>query len=222
MSGQQVLIIGMGQFGMALGRALSEHGDDVIAVDINEDRTQIAGAFAAEAITLDATEEGDLALLRPGDRDLCVCSIGDDSREASILVTAMLRQFGAKRIVARSTDDLHQRILLLVGAHEVINPERLLGERLAARYASARIVDILPLGDDMSITELRAPTSMVGRTLAELRLPKRFKVVVAAVRREVNGEGSVIMPEGSTTLEAGDILVTIGRGNAAVALAEER
>jgi trk system potassium uptake protein TrkA len=38
---------------------------------------------------------------------------------------------GARRVIARANDDLHARILTLVGAHHVINPEREFGERFA-------------------------------------------------------------------------------------------
>ena len=220
MAHQQVLIIGLGQFGTALGRALAEHGDDVIAVDYDEERTQLASSYGAEAITIDATDEQELALLRPDERDLCVCAIGDDSREASILVTAMLRQLGAKRIVARSTDDLHERILRLVGAHEGINPERMLGERLAARLSSRGLLEVVPLGDDLTLCEMAVPAAMRGRRLSELSLPDRHGLVVAAVRRDEGGTGKVVLPRAETRLLDGDVLVLIGRDGAANELLE--
>ena len=217
---QQALVIGLGQFGMALSRALVTHGAEVLAVDRRADRVQIASAFATEAVELDAMDEASLARLRPGNRDLCVCAIGDESREASIIVSAMLRQMGARRLVARATDDLHERILTLVGAHEVINPERLLGERLAARLSYAGVIDVLPLGDDLMITELAAPQRLLGRTLAQLALPRRHQLTVLGVRRGGAGQGRVLMPSADLIVDAGDVLVVVGPNGAASALAE--
>ena len=221
MAGQQVLVVGLGQFGMALARALSANGEEVIAVDRNPDRVQVAAGFATEAVEMDAMDEAELARLRPGNRDLCVCAIGDESREASIIVTAMMRQMGARRIVARATDELHERILHLVGAHEVLNPERVVGERLAARLSSRGVLDVVPLGEDLEITEIEVPEAIRGRTLAELQLPRRHRLTVLAVRRrQEGGTGRVRLPEADMRLADGDVLVVVGETGRAARFTE--
>ena len=118
---------------MSLARALAQHGSEVLAVDTNEAHINEIAPFVADAVIMDAMDEEALASLAPSQRDTCVCAIGDDNREGSIIVTALLRQLGAPHIIARATDELHARILTLVGAHEVINPEQNYGERLAIR-----------------------------------------------------------------------------------------
>ncbi|MBN2797579.1 MAG: TrkA family potassium uptake protein [Deltaproteobacteria bacterium] len=221
MARQQVLVVGLGQFGMALAESLSRLGTEVVAVDHRPERVQLAASIVSEAVTMDAMDEAELGRLRPGARDLCVCAIGDENREASIIVTAMLRQMGAKRLVARTTDEMHERILRLVGAHEVLNPERLSGERLAARLAYQGLIEVVPLGDDLFLTELKAPASTWGRSLAQLHLPHRFQLTVLAVRRKVDGAGVVLMPAAGLVLASGDMLVTAGPQGAAQRLAKE-
>ena len=81
---QQVLIIGLGQFGMSLARTLSEKGAEVLAVDRDKPLVEEAAAFVTAALTIDATDEAELARLQPARRDCAVCAIGDDSKEASI------------------------------------------------------------------------------------------------------------------------------------------
>jgi trk system potassium uptake protein TrkA len=203
---KQALVIGLGQFGAALARSLTRNGLDVLAVDSRPELVAQVADDVTEAIALDAMDDQELARLAPNRRDLAICSIGE-SREASIIVTALLRQLGAPRIVARATDPLHARILHLVGAHEVVQPEAHFGERLAARLAFSHVVDLLPLGNDLVISELKAPPSFAGRTLAELDLPGRFQVTVVAVRR---GMGGLIEPRGPTRIEVGDTLVIVG------------
>ena len=46
---QQIVIIGLGQFGMALARTLSEKGAEVIGVDRNRSLVEEAGNFVAES-----------------------------------------------------------------------------------------------------------------------------------------------------------------------------
>ncbi|MCB9780711.1 MAG: TrkA family potassium uptake protein [Alphaproteobacteria bacterium] len=219
---KQALVVGLGQFGMALARSLVEHGTEVVAVDRRADRVQLAAAFATEAVEADAMDETGLARFRPAHRDLCVCAIGQESREASIIVTAMLKQMGAPHLIARATDELHERILLLVGAHEVLNPERILGERLAARLAHQSVLDTIPLGDDLHITELSAAPSLRGRTLAQLELPRRHELTVLGVRRGPEGHGRVLRPGADLRIEAGDVLIVVGPPEAARRFAEER
>ena len=129
MDTKQALIIGLGQFGMALARTLSERGVDVLAVDLDRQQVQLASSFVAQAACFDARDEESLKRAGPERRDLCVCAMGNESRESSIIVTALLRQMGARRIVARAIDELTGRILAMVGAHQIVNPERAFGEQ---------------------------------------------------------------------------------------------
>lgn len=204
---KQALIVGLGMFGTSLARALTARGVEVLCVDTNPELVQTASSFAAEAVAFDASDEASLAEVHPDRRDLCVCAIGQDSRDASIVCTALLRQLGARYLVARGYDTLHERILRLVGAHEVVNPEHAFGERLAARLAFHGVVDQVPLGKDLLITELAVPPAFVGRTLVELSLPKRFGVSVVAVRREQGEEGLALLPRPDEPFEEEDVLV---------------
>lgn len=212
MNTNQALIIGLGQFGMALARTLSERGVEVLAVDREPLLVQTASNFVAEAVCFDASEEDALGRAAPARRDLCVCAIGNEARESSIIVTALLRQMGAPRIVARATDDLTARILSLVGAHSIVNPERAFGERLANRLIYEDIVEELPLGSDLMITELRPPKAVVGRSLAQLRWMERYSISVVALRH-ASGEIS-LQPEHERALGADDILVLVSRPEA--------
>jgi len=220
MSRQQVLIVGLGQFGMALGQALSRLDTEVIAVDKDPERIQQAARFAAEAVVMNAMDERALASLRPRSRDLCVCAIGEEHREASIVVTAVLKQAGARRVVSRTTDAMHERILKLVGADEVVNPERMMGEMLAGRLAADGVRSIVSLGDGLSVAEVEAPGAAIGRTLAELQLPRRHHLNVLAVRRTDDKERRLVIPSAELVVAEGDVLVLSGPPGAARAFAD--
>lgn len=216
---KQALVIGLGQFGMSVARALSARRVEVFAVDVREERVRTASAFAAAAAAFDATDEEALARTSPQDRDVCVCAIGDEAKEASIICTALLTQLGAERVIARSNDDLHARILTLVGAHQVVNPERAFGDRFANQIVHEGIRGELSLGEGILITDLVTPEAFVGSSLSELRLPKRFGVTVVAIRRHASG--SVIMPGPSVTLEDQDVLVVVAKEQAVQRMMEK-
>jgi trk system potassium uptake protein TrkA len=204
---QQVLIIGLGQFGMSLARTLSEKGTEVLAVDRRKNLVDEAAAFVTEVVMIDATDETELAKLQPAQRDCSVCAIGDDSKEASIICTALLRQMGAPWVIGRANNALHRRILQLVGAHLVVNPEEEFGRRFANRLINRHVISDMPLGEDLHLTELSIHPSMIGKTLVELSLPKRFGVMVVAVRRGVPSR--VLQPNPHEPLEPDDRLIIV-------------
>jgi len=204
---KQALVIGLGQFGLAVARALSGRQAEVLAGDIDEERVRTASLFVTEAACFDATDEAALARTSPERRDVCICAIGDEAKEASILCTALLKQQGARRVIARSNDDLHARILTLVGADQVVNPEREFGERFANQILHVGIRGELPLGDGLLISEVAVPPSFVGPTLGELQLPRRFGVTVVAIRKRASG--TVVMPRADLAFEAGDVMVVV-------------
>ena len=209
---QQILIIGLGQFGMSLARTLSEKGAEVLACDKRKNLVEEASAFVTEAVVIDATDEAELARLEPRKRDSAVCAIGDDSKEASIICTSLLRQMGAPVVIARANDRMHQRILQLVGAHQVINPEQEFGKRFANRLLYRDVIVETNLGEDLQLTEIHIQPSMIGKSLIELALPKRFGVMVVGIRRGATSK--ILQPSPSDPLQADDNLIIVSNETA--------
>ncbi len=206
-SRQQAIVIGLGQFGTAVARALAERGVDVMAVDRDEERVQAIAAQVSEALCFDASDQDALERTSPASRDVCVCAIGDEAKEASIICTALLRQAGAKRVIARANDDVHARILKLVGAHQVVNPERAFGDRFASQIVHEGVKGEMLLGEGVLLSEVQAPEPFLARSLGELQLPRRFGVTVVAVRK--GKTGAVLLPDAESVLEEGDVLALV-------------
>jgi trk system potassium uptake protein TrkA len=103
-------------------------------------------------------------------------------------VTLHLKELRVPRIVTKAGSEDHGKLLRLIGAHEVIFPERESAERLAHRLTSNDVLQHLPLGEGVSIDEIAPGEEMIGRTLAELGLPRRFNVQVLAVRDALSGQ----------------------------------
>lgn len=215
---RQALVIGLGQFGMAVARALALRQVEVLAVDASEERIRAASSFVTEAACFDATDESALARTSPERRDVCLCAIGDEAKEASIICTALLKQMGAPRVIARSNDDLHARILSLVGADLVVNPEREFGDRFANQILHKQIRGELALGEGVLITELTVPASFAGKNLGGLELPRRFGVTVVAIRKSKSG--AVVMPGADVEIELEDVLVVVAKEAAVTRMME--
>ncbi len=200
-------VIGLGRFGWSLATALARSGQSVLAVDRNPETVQAIAPEIDASVCCDTTDEAALGELHLERTTSTIVAIGAEAKEASILTTALLRQAGVPRIVGRAVSDLHARVLLAVGAHEVVNPEKEMGARVARRLARPSILEQVPLGDDADLAEVEVPEAFVGKTLVDLDVRRRFDVSVVAVRRGGRVISNVL---GLGPLESGDVLVVIG------------
>ena len=176
----QVLIIGLGQFGMSLARTLSEKRAEVIAADSDKELVEEAASFLDDAICLDATDETAMARLCPKERDVVICAIG--AREPSILTTAILKQMGCENIIARATDKIHERILKAVGAKNVINPDAEYGKKFAYKILFQNIIND-ETSENIQLLEINVQPFMEGKNLIELALPNKYGIIVAAIKK---------------------------------------
>lgn len=209
-------VIGLGRFGWSVALTLARHGQSVMGIDADPNLVQAVSAEVDAAIHCDTTDEHSLAELHLERASCVVVAIGAEHKDASILTTALLRQSGVPRIIARATNDLHGRVLLAVGAHEIVNPEKEMGERIARRLARPSVLEQLPLGDGADLAELEVPEAFVGRTLVDLDVRRRYDVSVVAIRRAGKVHSYVL---GMGPLEPGDVLVIIGASRAISRLA---
>ncbi len=207
----EYVVIGLGMFGRVVASSLAREGQAVLAIDLDAKEVDRVAAELDTAVRADATDETALRELRVDRMTCAVVAIGAESMEASILATALLRQIGVPRIVARSLSDLHTRVLRAVGAHEIVSPEVEMGERLAHRLAHPNVLDRVDLGADTVLAELEVPAQFVGKSLVEVDVRRRFDVTVVAIRRD--GE-IVANPKRDAGLRERDVLVVIGSNDA--------
>jgi len=211
---EQILVIGLGQFGMSLARTLNEKGFQVIAVDIDQKLVNEAANFATDAICLNAIDEMSLSKLSPKDRDLVICSIS--AKEPSILTIALLKQMGCENIIARASEPIHARILKAIGAKQVINPEHEYGKRLANRILFKNIFSD-NASDELDLLEIPVQPFMIDKTLVELKLPDIYKVIVAGIIKD----NKLTRPMPKEKLQEGVSLLLAGNSDDVERMIEE-
>jgi len=207
----EFVVVGLGMFGRVVALGLARANQHVLAIDIDEDEVRSMAADLDAVVQADATDEAALRELRLERMTCGVVAIGAESMEASILATALLRQIGVPRIVARSLSDLHARVLLAVGAHEVVSPEVEMGQRLAHRLSHPSILDRFDLGDSAELAEVEIPAQFVGKTLVQVDVRRQHGLTVVAIHR---GGRIIANPDRHEELRPGDILVVIGSAGA--------
>lgn len=200
------LIIGLGRFGTSTAKMLTMLGHEVQAVDRQRDRVNAVKDAVLQAVQADTTDERVVAQLGVGNFDCVVICIGDDIR-ASVLTTILCREKGAKKIIAKAQDDLHQKLLIKTGADRVVQPEHDGGIRLARSLVAEGVMDSLDLSEQYSINEVQLPESWIGKSLAEMNVRTRYGLSVIAVRRD--GQVSVQMNPSAPFMK-GDSIYVLG------------
>ena len=159
MKSKQFLVLGLGRFGASLAKTLCDLGQEVLAVDADEELVNNIAPYVTQAMQLDATDETLLASLGVKNFDAAIVSIGQNTRD-SILVCVLLKELGVPYLVAKANDDLHAKVLRKIGADRVIFPERDMGARLARSIITPNVLELMNLSDDsVSYTHLTLPTS---------------------------------------------------------------
>ena len=112
---KSILVIGIGRFGRRVTRRLSGMDVEVMAVDIVEERAETVAPYAAKILVGDAANAEFLKSLGVRNFDVCIVAIGDNFL-ASLEVTSLLKELGAKRVISRAARDTQEKFLLRNGA----------------------------------------------------------------------------------------------------------
>ena len=206
MENKQFVVIGLGRFGYSVATTLFELGNDVLAIDKNEDIVQEISDEVTHAVVMDATDECALKKLGIRNFDVAVVTIGDDI-QSSIMITLLLRELGVKYIIAKGHNDLHEKVLKKIGADKVVLPEKDMGKRVAHNLVSSNILDYIELSKDYTIIEIEAIDEWKNKSLLELNFRSKYRINVMAIKRN----GSInISPMADEKIMENDILVAIG------------
>lgn len=176
-----VLLIGLGRFGRHIAMKLNDLNHEVMAVDSNEDRVNEMLPHVTAAQIGDSTSEQFLSSLGVHNYDACIVAIGDDFQN-SLETVWLLKEQGAKKVIARASQGIQEKFLLRNGADEVVYPEKQLAAWTAIRCTSDHILDYTELDDGYAIYELSIPENWMGKTILQLDIRKKFGINVLAIR----------------------------------------
>ena len=209
---RRVGIIGAGRFGMALAQSLAESGTEVLLLERNGALVQRALEVVSESVQGDATSARILEEAGFAECDVAVVAIGSNI-EASTLALANCKDLGIPLVYAKASSELHGKILLKLGADQVIYPDRDSAHRLAHTIMSGGAFDLLEVSEGCSIAEIDVPDSCADKTLAQADLRKKTGVTVLCIRRldeNPKRPRAVLIPGPNDQIHADDKLIVFG------------
>jgi trk system potassium uptake protein TrkA len=127
MSARYIVVVGCGRLGSTLASALSQQGDSVVVIDVNEAAfDQLSAEFSGFRIPGDASE---LAVLREAkvEQTDVVCAVTDKDNLNLFVAQAARELFGVEQVVARLFDPSREPIFEELGVL-TISPTMLAAE----------------------------------------------------------------------------------------------
>ncbi|MFD0944353.1 potassium channel family protein [Savagea faecisuis] len=203
---KEFAVIGLGRLGGSIVQELVALGASVMAIDIDSEKVDEFAQIATQAVVADTTDESVLRSLGIRNFEHVVVAIGENI-QASILTTLILKEIGVPRITVKAQNDHHEKVLLKIGADQVVHPERDMGRRMANNMLSNNILDYLELSDEYSIVEVKANRELVGHTLIDLDIRAKYGINIVAIKRDNH---LLVSPQAIERIKDGDILVVIG------------
>ena len=196
-------VFGLGRYGLAVARELVENGMEVIAVDVDEKIVNEAAVYLPVCKCADVTEAEVISRLGIGNIDTVIVCMASNL-EASVMAITLCKEVGVKTVIAKCSNEMQQKILLRVGADQVVFPENESGVRLAKNLLSSGFIDMLSLSNDVSIVEIDVKNEWCGKNLIELNLRKKYGFNIVAIKNgdnvNVNVDPEYVLNEETTLI----------------------
>lgn len=191
-------VIGLGRFGFQVATVLAEHGMEVVAIDSDESIVASIRDKVTQAICMRVKDEASLISVGIEEMDTIIVATGENFAE-SVLMTALLKKrLNMPRVIARAINDIHKDILKLVGADQVVLPEKEIGIKVADNLSSP-FTDLFRLTQDFSVSQIIAPIRYVGKSLETVNLYKNYLVTCIGIKKDESiipvGQEYIIQPK---------------------------
>jgi trk system potassium uptake protein len=214
------IILGLGNFGSNLGKALMASSHEVFGVDLDMLKVEKHKEEFTHTISIDVNDEQSINHLPLDDTDAIIVAIGEDLG-SSVSATALLKKHFNGRIIARSISPIHTSILEAMGISEIVRPEEEYAFELAHRINVREALKSMDLPGGFEIMEVRIPRSIVGLTLKELDIKNKFEAHIVTVIKQTPSKnifGNTIMKaevfgilHSNYVFESDDILLIFGK-----------
>jgi voltage-gated potassium channel len=210
------IICGSGRVGSHLVRDLISANEQFVIIENDQQRAAEFSQRGVNVMVGDATLEDclrDVGVERA--RGLAAC-LPNDADNVYVVLTA--RDLNPKlRIVARAAEEQAEAKLLRAGANHVVAPTIIGGHRMAVALTKPAVSEFMDsitasdLGLGFEQVEVEAASALVSQELRSTSIRSELDVVIVSIRRS---DGQVLFnPGGEAIIEAGDILIAIGRAD---------
>jgi trk system potassium uptake protein TrkA len=201
-----IVIAGGGKIGLHLIRALLAQDHEVALIERDRRVCEMVYNEFNEVMVIAGDATNPELLTRAGieQADVVVAVAGRDQDNYMICKMAKFL-FGVKRTLARVNDPRNEELFRLAGVDLFISVTSMVSRAIEYEIIPHEAMTLFTWHERMSVVEVDLPTDapVIGQPLRKLDLPESS--LLAAIWR--NGEA--LIPDGNTTLQAGDEVFAI-------------
>ena len=203
---KSILLIGLGRFGKYIAMKLNDMHHEVMAIDNCEKRVNAILPYVTNAQIGDSTNEEFMRSLGVDNYDACIVAIGDNFQN-SLETAFLLKELGAKKVIARASKGTQEKILLRNGADEVVYPEKKIAAWTAITCTSDAIMDYIEINSEYGIYEMAVPAEWYDKTVIEIDIRKKYGINVLGIMKNKT-LNMMITPD--TVFEPGTSVLVLG------------
>ena len=202
----KLCIIGLSPFGHELAVSLAEQGVEVLALDKDHLKVDIIRDKVTQAICIDIDNEEALKTVGVDEMDTVIICLGKNFEDAILLTRLVKEKLKVPKVITRTSDESRKELLELIGADDVILPEKEAAQILAHRILS-KLPNQIPLDENYSVINITVPEEFIGKTVEKINFPERHSVHCLGILRNNN----IVLPKDNETLLEEDIIYLAGR-----------
>ena len=216
------IVFGIGSYGASLASKLVELGHEVFGIDSALARTEKLKNRITYTIAMDATNREAIQDLPLKEADAIIIAIGENEGTI-ILLAALLKQIGVKRIICRVTSTLQKTVLETMGLTEFVYPEQNSAYRMAHHLSFEGVIDSHRVCDKFQIVEANVPGRLIGEKVNQVDFIDEHEIQLVSIKRnfeEKNILGAnrlkkhtlgILTP--STEFRTGDTIILFGESS---------
>jgi len=198
-----VLIIGCGNVGYAVARALKQKGIAFHVVERDEALRERTAAIASELFIGDAADRDVLMRAGLAEAPSVVITTNDDAM--NIYLTVYCRRLNPDlRIVSRITHERNLEAIHRAGADFVLSYDSI-GAESVLSYLQER--ELIVIGEGIDLFVVKVPKTLAGKRLGETRIGSEIGLTVIAIQK---GEEIITNPPTDAMLESSSELLMVG------------
>ncbi len=202
-----IIIVGGGEIGYYLAKALLDEGHEILVVEKNAERTEfICEELGSVCVRGDGCEAATLAELGTGRADMLIAVTGDDEDNLVACQVAKYK-FNVPRTIARIKNPKNEAIFKKLGIDVTVSSTNVILEYIEQEVPTHPLTHLLTIRDKgLEIVEIKIPpgSTTVGKTVKELSLPPE-SVLSLIIRKEQKPR----IPTANTILQAGDQIIAV-------------
>lgn len=208
---KQFAILGLSYFGKNVLEEMLELDIDILIVDKDREVIDLYKDTSIGAVVADISSEDMLRKILPKKLDGVVIDMGEKI-ESSILVTSYCRKMGIPRIFVKAVTEGHAEILELVGATNVVFPNREAAKRVTPLLVSSGMLNYLPVSGNLVIAEVAVPEFLFGLSLLKANIRQSHNINLISIKQGEAGDYFMAGPE--HIFKSGDIALVSGSDEA--------